>query len=432
MVKNIFIAGLDEFHHSQLRSLKKADQYSFKSLISYEEIKCGETFPVQEFVENSIRMLQLFKEPVDAVVGFWDFPVSTVLPYIREQVGLSGPSLQSVLKCEHKYWSRLEQSEVLPEMIPQFIKVNPFDDSAAGKCDLPYPFWLKPVKSVLSHLGFLIRDRIEFDYCLSVIRGNISRYAEPFNYILSLADLPAEIEKVDGYQCIAEGLISSGEQCTLEGYVLKGEVCIYGVVDSIRSGMHHSSFARYQYPSFLPLEAQKRMIAATEKIMLHIGYDNAPFNIEFYWNKETDEISLLEINTRISKSHCPLFKMVDGEYHHSVMIEVALGNSPDFAIGKGPAKVAAKFMLRHYRDGLVSRVPNASEIKALKDQFPGTEVILHVSSGMNLSELRDQDSYSFEICDLFMGAENHSQLLENYQTALSMLPFTIKEREEAA
>jgi len=429
MIKNIFVIGMDDFHLSQLLSLGKAAAYRFHSLISYEKIKCGETFPVREFTRQAKKTLQEFNGSVDAIVGFWDFPVSTVLPYIRDFAGLDGPDLPSVLKCEHKYWSRLLQAEVVPDLIPRFCKVDPFSGSALKDCSLAYPFWLKPVKSVLSHLGFLVRSDLEFAACLQKIRQKIKRYAEPFNFILDLAELPDNIRKIDGYHCIAEELISQGNQCTLEGYVHHGSVQVYGVIDSVREGLHESCFSRYQYPSTLPWEVRQRMIAATIKVLEHMHYDNAPFNIEFYWDKETDAIHLLEINTRISKSHCPLFKMVDGEYHHDVMIDVALGNKPEFPYRRGKFATAAKFMLRKFSQGKVYGIPSPQAIKEVQLLFPGTEIILHVEGGMLLSELKDQDSYSFEICDLYMGAGSHDELIDNYHRALSMLPFDIEQNE---
>ncbi|MCB2215787.1 ATP-grasp domain-containing protein [Desulfofustis glycolicus] len=433
MVENIFVAGLDSLHLAQLQSLKKAERYHFHSLISYEEIKCGKTFPVRSFVSRACQTLEEFAGSVDGVIGFWDFPVSTVLPYIRQQAGLAGPSLTSVLKCEHKYWSRLMQAEVVPELIPAFRVVNPFASDAVERCDLPFPFWLKPVKSVLSHLGFLVRDRIEFASCLETIREHIGRYARPFNYILGLADLPDEIRSVDGFHCIAESLISSGYQCTLEGYVLGGEVVIYGVIDSIREGGENcSSFARYQYPSALPAAVQGRMAAAAAKVLVRAGYDDAPFNIEFYWNRASDTIALLEVNTRISKSHCPLFKMVDGEYHHDVLIDVALGRQPRFPYRQGEYGVAAKFMLRRFQDGIVRRIPDLDAIERLKRTFPACEVTIKVRSGMRLSDLRDQDSYSFEIGELYLGADTGEELLARYRQALIMLPFAIEQIEAAA
>ncbi len=431
MHKNLFVIGLDDFHLSQLQALSRAGSYRFHSLISYKRIKCGKSFPVREFLQQAPRILEEFDGAVDAVIGFWDFPVSTLLPIIQKQAGLIGPSLNAVLKCEHKYWSRLEQAKAVPEIIPPFQKIDPFKKDPLAQCLLPFPFWLKPVKSVLSYLGFLIRDRGDFLRSIDVIRQGIGRYADPFNIILNAADLPQEIREVDGYYCIAEGLISSGQQCTLEGYVHKGAIHVYGIIDSIREGPHQSCFSRYQYPSQLPAGVQQRMIAATKTFMTHIGYDNSPFNIEFYWDHQEDAIRLLEINTRISKSHCPLFKMVDGEYHHDVLIDVALGKKPDFPYRQGRYKTAAKFMVRCHKDGRVMTIPSRDEVEAAKKRFPGTEVVLGIDAGMRLSDLRDQDSYSYEIADLFLGANSQDELLEKYQTALSMLPFAI-DHDEAA
>jgi hypothetical protein len=50
---------------------------------------------------------------------------------------------------------------------------------------------------------------------------------------------------------------------------------------------------------------------------------------------------------------------------------------------------------------------------------------------MRLSELRDQDSYSYEIATLFMGADSHEKLLANYREAITMLPFRIIHDEES-
>jgi len=431
VTKNIFVVGLDAFNLAQLQTLRHASAYRFHSLISYEEIKGGERFPVREFLSEAEHTLGNFQDRIDAIVGYWDFPVSTLLPVLRRDQGLPGPTLEAVLKCEHKYWSRQLQQEVVPAMVPPFEQVDPFHADAIERCSLNYPFWLKPVKAALSHLGFLIHNESEFRHSLSIIRQRIARFAEPFNYIMEMADLPAEIAVVDGNHCIAEGIISAGRQCTLEGYVHAGNVHVYGTVDSIREGKHHSCFSRYQYPSTLPRRVQSRMITATETVLTHMGYDDSPFNAEFYWHAGTDSIYLLEINTRISKSHCPLFKLVDGEYHHAVMIEVALGRYPDFPFREGHFHTAAKFMLRCYRDGIVRAVPGRKEIERVRKRFPGAEVLLHVKPGMQLSSLPDQDSYSYEIAVIFLGANNQKQLLANYRLARDMLSFTIDYDDQA-
>lgn len=419
--KNIFIVGLDDLHLAQLRSLRKADRYNYHPLSKYEEIRAVENFPVKEFLNQAEKELNAFPGSIDAIVGYWNFPVSTLLPILRRKFGLITPSLESVLKCEHKYWSRLVQAEVISDHIPRFAQVDPFAADPLKTLELDYPFWLKPVKSVLSHLGFRINNAEEFHQSLRLIRRNIARYAKPFNYLLSYADLSDAVAQVDGYHCIAEAIIAAPAQCTLEGYVFQGDVQIYGVIDSLREGPHESCFSSYRYPSLLPETVIKRMIALTKRVMSHIDYDNAPFNIEFFWDKDRDQLWLLEINTRISKSHCPLFYRVDGEYHHAVMIDVALGERPDFPYRQGRFNCAAKFMVRKYQDALVSRVPTLREIQDLEKQLSGTRIQIKVEKGMRLSQLLDQDSYSYEVAVLFIGADNEQELQQKYQRCLEKL-----------
>ncbi len=196
--KNIFVVGLEDFHLAQLKALRKAEYYNFLPLFRYEEIKGIDRFPVKECLQEAEERLKAFPGSIDAIIGYWDFPVSTMLPILRRKAGLPTPSLESVLKCEHKYWSRLEQAEVIKDHIPRFAKVNPFADDPLSSVDIDYPFWLKPVKAVLSYLGFKINDAAEFNQSISLIRQKIARYAEPFNHLLNYADLPEKVASVDG------------------------------------------------------------------------------------------------------------------------------------------------------------------------------------------------------------------------------------------
>jgi hypothetical protein len=47
-----------------------------------------------------------------------DFPISTRLQQLYGKFGTASTSLESLLKCEHKYWSRKVQREVVPDHIP--------------------------------------------------------------------------------------------------------------------------------------------------------------------------------------------------------------------------------------------------------------------------------------------------------------------------
>ncbi|HKL49408.1 MAG TPA: ATP-grasp domain-containing protein, partial [Desulfuromonadales bacterium] len=324
MAQNIFVLALDDFHLEYLRGIHHADQYRFHGLLEYRDLVRASRYPMRELLERAEKQLKNFSGSIDGLIAYWDFPASTMAPFLRRRFDLPGPTVESVLRCEHKYWSRLVQREIVPDIVPDFCVVDPFADNPLQQIDIPFPFWLKPIRAHSSHLGFRIEDENELLHALSIIRSKLRRFAEPFNVLLEEADLPPEVRSVDGYKCLAEGIICADRQCTLEGYVYDGEPRIYGTVDSLRND-HHSSFSRYQYPSTLPGELQSRMIDAARKVMRRIGFDDGPFNIEFFYDEKSDHLWVLEINARISKSHCPLFQMVEGSSHHEVAVNLAVG-----------------------------------------------------------------------------------------------------------
>jgi len=421
--KNIFVIALDDFNLAQLRMIRNADQYQFHGLIPFHELVGPRHYAIRYIYENALRQLHDFPGSVDAIVGYWDFPTSTMLPLLRRAFHLPGPSFESVLRCEHKYWARLCQREAVPECTPDFAIFDPLDDHALSKLNLDFPVWIKPVKAMSSHLGFFVDDEQSFHEAVQIIRHHIARIAIPFNWLLQYGRLPAEIADTGGRFCIAEQIISAEHQCTLEGYVYESDVVVYGIVDSIREGAAQSSFARYQYPSQLPMNVQQRMIDITRRVLRHIEYDHAPFNIEFYYDPAADRISLLEINTRISKSHCPMFQMVTGASHQEVMVDVALGRQPDYPRDDGPFDCAAKFMVRKYEDAMVRRVPTEAEVQAVQEAIPGTLIQIEVTEGIRLSELRNQDSYSYEIAAIFIGGRDEADLLNKYDQCLERLNF---------
>lgn len=419
-MKHIIVFGADDFNLEQMRALPYAGEYKIQGMRTADGGQTGPEIPLRTLLADAHEELQNYPEPIDAIVGYWDFPVSTLLPLLREPFGLPSPSLESVLKCEHKYWCRLEQKPVLADYIPDFCPVNPFAEDPLAEVDLAFPFWLKPVKSVSSHLGFKVRNVEEFNHAIAVIRRGIHRFAERFNELLGLADVPEYIRKVDGYHCIAESIISEGAQCTLEGYVHRGEVVTYGVIDSMRSGLHRSSFSRYQYPSKIPRAVREEMASVAARFMRRIGYDNSPFNVEFFWDEKCNSIWLLEINTRISKSHCPLFQRVDGVSHHKVMIDVAMGRRPDFPYRQGRHRYAAKFMWRVTEDAVVGELPTREELAALHSEY-SVDVHLNVRPGMKLSQLEDQDSYSYELAEIYIGGDSQQDLLRKWKMIKSKL-----------
>lgn len=421
---NVFVLGLDAFNRRKLENTHAASECRFIGLLDPGEILEATHFPIVDMLTRAEAQIAACDGQPDAVIGYVDFPVSTMIPILARRFGLRAPSLESLLRCEHKYWSRLMQREVVPEHVPDFELVDPFADDPVTSLTLGYPFWLKPVKSAGSFLGFRVGNAAEFEHALTTIRKQIGIFAEPFDHILDHAKLPVQIAAVSGHYCIAETLIG-GRQCTLEGYVYNGAVHFHGVVDSIRA-RNGSTFLRYQYPSKLPQRVIQRMQAIVRQVLEHIEFDQSAFNIEFFWDAAADHVWLLEINTRIAQHHSDLFEKVDGMSNHQVVVDVALAREPQFDHGGGEFAYAACCFLRHYFDGVVRRVPNADDIQALATEIPGMIFEPHVVAGTRLSALTHQETYSYALALLYLGGDDPQMLRERYRLCRRRLRFDIQ------
>ncbi len=422
-MKNVFVVGLDEFNHAKLKRLPEAETCRFLPALDIAEIRNVESYDMERLISTAKKRMRAEPGGVDAVVTYYDFPGTDLVPILAEEFDVIGPTLESVLKCEHKYWSRLEQQKVIPDNIPMFKPFDPEDEEAFRKLDMIPPFWIKPFKSFKSFLAYKINDEYSFAVHSKEIAENLDFMQEPFNYIMEAYNMPKEIVEMQE-SCIAEASLS-GQMCTLEGYVHNGEVVIYGIVDSVRD-IDRSSFSRYEYPSSLPLEIQFKMADVAKKAINGIGLDQSPFNIEFFYDPNNDLVNLLEINPRISQAHTDIFEKVHGISHHRIMLQIALGQRPRAMGYNGDFQVAANFMVRTYEPGRVVSVPSKESIKAVQDEMPGTIISVSVEKDQELSDLQYQDSYSYQIANVYMGAEHRMELLEKYNRCMERLDFKVE------
>ncbi|MBS3771237.1 MAG: ATP-grasp domain-containing protein [Bacteroidales bacterium] len=420
--KQIFVVGLDDFNLEKLKRLPEASDCDFLPAVKYEEMRGLEQFDMKKLIETAFQRIDQHGR-IDAVVSYYDFPGTDLVPIIASRYNLTGPSLESVLKCEHKYWSRLEQNKVIPRSVPMFMAFDPFDNQAYQKIEMIPPFWIKPIKSFRSFLAYRINSEYEFNDHMQEVREHIDYISEPFNYIFKNYQLPEEFAYMKE-TCIAESPIS-GHQCTVEGYVFDGEVVVYGIIDSVREE-DRSSFARYEYPSSLPQEIQFRMADLARRVITQIGLNNSPFNIEFFYNHTVNQIFLLEINPRISQAHTDIFEKVHGISHHSIMLNIALGSRPKALEYKGKHRIASNFMLRIYESGRVKKIPSQEEVDKLNEKYPELTLKLHVTEGMHLSDLKGQDSYSYELGNMFLGARNQEELIQKYDDCMANLTFDVE------
>ncbi len=422
MKKQVFVVGLDDFNLKKLQNLPQASYCDFWPALHTKEIRDVPEYDIEQLITLCHQRIAE-NGKIDAVVTYYDFPGSILVPVIAEKYQVPGPSLDSIMKCENKYWSRMEQDKVISEHIPLFKAFDPFDDKAYEKLSILPPFWIKPIKSFRSFLAYRINGEAQFYECLKEIQKHIDFISKPFNDFMRLFNMPEEFTDINE-TCIAESTIG-GHQCTLEGYVYNGRVVSYGLVDSIRE-TDRPSFSRYEYPSSLPQEIQFRMADITRRVIRQFGMDNCAFNAEYFYNQTSDEVYLLEINPRISQAHGDIFEKVHGVSHHSIMLDLALGQKPKTLTYDGEFNKAANFMLRTFEPGFIKKVPSQETIETLKNFISGLDIKLRVSAGTHLKELQGQDSYSFELANIYIGGRDQHELVEKYERVVKNLIFDIE------
>ncbi|CAL9281594.1 acetyl-CoA carboxylase biotin carboxylase subunit family protein [Streptomyces sp. SudanB91_2054] len=427
-VRNVFVVGLDEANLPTLQAVPGAESLRFHGLLTVDELQGGEV-RLPEVLEKAQSELDAFDGSIDAIVGYWDFPVSTLVPILGERYGTRTTSLESVVKCEHKYWSRLEQREVT-DRHPRFGRVDLTADPPRPPDGLRFPMWLKPALSYSSELAFGVEDEEEFRKAVAEIHEGISRIGRPFEHILGRVDLPPEMDGVGGRVCLAEEALS-GVQVAVEGYVHQGEVTVYGTLDSI-DYPDTPCFLRHQYPSMLPPQVVARLHEVTERVMRRIGFDNATFSVEYFYDPGSQDISLLEINPRHSQSHAELFQYVDGVPNHHAMIALALGEDPSMPHRQGPYAMAAKWYHRWFTDGVVRHVPSPEDIARIERDIPGVRIEVLPEPGQRLSDLSQQDSYSYELAHIFTGGDDEADLRRKYDQCVAALGLTFDEPPEGA
>lgn len=416
--RNIFVIGMEDANLPMLREVPDAGSVRLHRLLTMDELQVGEV-SLDDLEQKARGVLDAFDGSIDAIVGYWDFPVSTLVPILSERYGTRSTSLESIVKCEHKYWSRLEQQKVT-DRHPAFGMVDLSVDTPGPPEGVNFPMWLKPALSYSSELAFGVKDRAEFDEAVAEIREGIARVGRPFESILARLDLPPEMAGVGGQVCLAEEAMS-GIQVAVEGYAdAEGDVTVYGVLDSINYP-DSSSFLRHQYPSVLPEPVLRQLRAVTKRVIGRIGMRGATFSVEYFYDPQDDEINLLEINPRHSQSHAEMFHYVDGAPNHHCMIRLALGEDPALPYRAGEYAVAAKWYYRWFSDGVVHDVPTAKDIAAVEREIPGVRIDMVPGEGRRLSDVPGQDSYSYELAHIFTGGNSEQGIREKYDRCVAAL-----------
>lgn len=355
-----------------------------------------ELFDAEAFITDALAALST--DTVDGIVSSSDYPGCLVAAFISRELGLPGPSPRSVLRCSHKYYSRIAQREAAPEATPRFALVDPYRIDRRP-LELPFPVFVKPVKSWFSQHARRVNNLDELRRYVRqpALRAHLAEFVRPFNQLLSLEGGFA----FDGGYLIAEEIIV-GNQVTLEGFVVAGHAQVVGILDSV---MYEGtiSFERFEYPSTIADDVSERMRLVIERVLRHIEFDTGLFNVELRHDPTTDEVWIVEINPRMCSQWADLMERVNGTNTYEILFAVAAGDDPPPVSPSGDESVATSFVLRRFEDAIVVRAPSEAQLELVRSSSLVTSISSFYGAQQRLSQNLyqwDGDSYRYAVVNM--------------------------------
>jgi biotin carboxylase len=361
-------------------------------------------FDAERFIEEAVR--HLGAAGVAGVTSSGDYPGCLVAAVIARELGLPGPAPESVLRCSHKYYARLAQRAAVPEATPRFALIDP-SALDAGSVGLPFPLFVKPVKSWFSQYARRVDTFEQLQRFVSSpgVRAHLARFVRPFDQLLTRFPGFA----YHGGYMLAEELLT-GHQVTLEGFVQGGTMRVVGIVDSVMYG-DTLSFKRFNYPSSVSAGVARRMTLIAERVMAHIGFDDGLFNMELFYDKRTDALHIVEVNPRMCAQFADLMESVNGVNTYEILVAVATGRRAPALRRQARFSVATSFVFRHFTDATVAAVPNEARIDAIKATFPVTLLSTSYGQGQRLSDTEYEfDGYSYRYAIVNMAGDHEASL----------------------
>jgi hypothetical protein len=330
--------------------------------------------------------------PADGVVATKD-QSALLASLLAERKRLAGPSIESLVACQHKPTSRVIQRRAAPDATPGFQELGaepPFD----------FPFFAKPVVGRLSQNATRVDDAADL-LGLHETDWYTNRWAD-------IAGLGVPVAP-DAHGFLAEELLE-GHEVTLEGYSHAGRVTTIGVTDSVKYP-GTNSFERFEYPSFLEPERQAELAAIAERIIPALGFDGGFFNVEFFV-PEQGRPQIIEVNGRLASHFAPLVAGLHGRSTYDALFELSTGVDPRWQTGL-PDGVGVSYVVRTFRDAYVEAVPDPEDVELL------------VRPGLDLSAQGVNDAQSFRLAILYGFGETREEAVERCRARAAALTFRL-------
>jgi hypothetical protein len=346
---------------------------------------------------------------------------------LAEKMGWPGTAPKAVAACQHKLYAREVLQKICPEASIRFQRLScaygePIPDG------LEFPVFAKPIKAAFSVLAKMIRsydDLQKFTRFGAYELWVIKRLVEPFERVAKRL-LP---QASTAHSLMLEAPVNA-PQYSLDGIVHNGQIKPLGVVDSVMYP-GTQAFMRFDYPSKLSAEIQAKALDVAGKFLVTVGFDYGMFNMEFFYDADTDKLTVIEFNPRMASQFADLYLRVDGLDLYAMALALAHGQDPWAAQRALPtARAATSAVYRvfdHSAPHLTQRIPpmpSAAQLSLLQQRFPDHLLLQFPKAGHSLDrDFKWLGSYRYGI--LHLGGKDAADLRARVDTASDLLQWPL-------
>jgi hypothetical protein len=376
------------------------------------------TFDAVRFVKE---MADKYRGKIDGVLSTDEYIGAILAAAIARELGLPANDPARIIEAQHKYHSRMVQKRLGLEGTPECTLI-PIRGAKQPDLRAPFPMFVKPCKGTFSLFAKLCPDfaALEKHLDFGVLESlALKRVTKPFNDLLRAYTTFEE----DANWFIGETPMK-GDQVTVDGFVDRGTVQIMGIVDSVMfEGTQ--TFERFEYPSRLPKRVRDRMVEMTARFVAGVGIPHGQFNVELFFDRQTDAITIIEINPRLSYQFADLYEYIDASNTYDVLLDLTLGKPTSFKQGHGQYKKSASFVMRTFHGRRLRSVPGEDDIATFRKSYEEATIKIYGDAGRSMkSEMRAMGSYRYGIINV--AAQSLLELFAIQQDAIDKLPFEVE------
>jgi hypothetical protein len=296
------------------------------------------------------------REKVDAVVSTHDLG-DLIAAIVARELGLRGPSPESVFLCLHKYYGRQREADPVRCTALPLLETPP---------PIEYPAYFKPPWLKLGLLGFKLESNDDLRRALEVARREYPAWSRQY------APLFARAVDVGKYPLAAADIMLveqfiEGPQVTVEGWVRGGRVNIWAITDT-NTYPGTRVIDNFSLPSRFDGETQEAMARYASDAITRMGFDDGFFNAELW--KTADGLRLTEVNGRAAVCFAGLYNGALAADIFAAVADVACGGDPRQLPARGEA-VAGQFNVLTFDEGRAADLVDFGEAA----KFP--EVVLY-------------------------------------------------------